>query len=413
VKASFVSTRTESAHLWTTMSTTLVKLVFFGFIFGFSFYLFYNQAFHADRYLSDLPGHLENCGLLEKHPFAVPHPLFHAMVLCLSSLAGIGIEYSAVAVLAGITTALSCVIFWILKWTQAGAYTEIELLFVVFLMLSVSAIYVPGLVQNIYMGQGSPNVWHSATLLAVKPLAFLSVFLLFKDHDSPKRDSHYAIVAILTLLSIFAKPSFVMIFLPALWVFTLVKGRLADRHFLHFLLSVSVLSSLAVAAQFLSVYHGESVYSDGKTEVVLDFLGVWSLYTKNWPLSLVLGLAFPLLVALANPKRVYENDSLLICWLMTGFGIIMGATLAEQGPRYHHTNFMWSYRLSQQLIFLFSMAEFLRWSKESAGRVWYALTAGALALHVFTGIIYAGRIWTGESGGENPVREILAWIVSR
>ncbi len=103
----------------------------------------------------------------------------------------------------------------------------------------------------------------------------------------------------------------------------------------------------------------------------------------------------------------------MICWLMAGFGIVMGATLAEQGPRYHHTNFMWSYRLAQQLLFVFSMAEFLRWSRESAGRVWYALITGALALHVFTGIVYAGRIWAGELERANPVLEILAWIVHR
>ena len=238
-------------------------------------------------------------------------------------------------------------------------------------------------------------MWHSATLLAVKPLAFLAVFLLVDEDSGAKTGVRYLIVLIVTLMSILAKPSFIFIFLPTLWVFGLIKDRLAQRQFLIFLIFLSAASALMVTLQFLSVYYGASVYSGENARVVVDFLGVWSIYTRSVPVSILFGLAFPLCVALANPKRVYENDSLLLCWLMTFFGILMAATLAEAGRRYHHANFIWSYRISQQLIFVFSTVEFLKWKKEAPRSFWFWLTAGVLALHIVSGMVYIGRIWSG------------------
>jgi hypothetical protein len=184
--------------------------------------------------------------------------------------------------------------------------------------------------------------------------------------------------------------------LPALWVLSALKGRLIDRPFLIFLLALSAGSLLAVGLQYYSVYYGGSVYAEQRATVVTDLLGVWSRYTKSVPVSIILGIAFPLSVVLASPRRVYENDSLLLCWLMTLCGVVMGATLAETGPRYHHANFMWSYRLAQQLVFVYSMAEFLKWDRRGVGSLRYAVVISALSLHIVSGMIYTVRIWRGD-----------------
>jgi len=80
---------------------------------------------------------------------------------------------------------------------------------------------------------------------------------------------------------------------------------------------------------------------------------------------------------------------------MTGFGILIAATIAESGKRYHHGNFTWSYVLAQQLIFVFSMIEFMKWHKKAVGSFWYNLTAAVLSLHIVSGMIYTVRIWSG------------------
>jgi hypothetical protein len=69
---------------WMKARPALLKLAFFGFVFGGTFYLYYNQAFHENLYISDLPGHLEYLRVLGAHPLSVPHPLFHIIVLIIS-----------------------------------------------------------------------------------------------------------------------------------------------------------------------------------------------------------------------------------------------------------------------------------------------------------------------------------------
>lgn len=391
-----VASKSRPLFKWDSANAVLIRLVFFGFVFVSSLYLFHNQAFHETLYISDLSGHLAYCRDLLAHPLSVPHPLFHITVLLTSALSGLGIKYSAAVVLAGVTTSLAIIIFWILKSSlREQVYTDAELLFVTLLMMTVSSVFVPGLVGNFVLGQGSPNVWHSATLLAVKPLAFLAVFLLVNGDKERGSRARYLIVLIVAFLSILAKPSFIFVFLPALWIFAAIRRKLADRRFLSFLIGLSAIAAVTVALQFVSVYHGASVYSEGDSGVQLDFFGVWSMYTRNVPLSIVFGMAFPLCVALANPKRIYENESLMLCWLMTVLGIIIAATLAESGRRYHHGNFRWSYLISQQLVFVFSMVEFLKWQKKAIGSFRYNLTAAALSLHIISGIIYTVRIWSG------------------
>jgi len=375
----------------------LVKIGFFCLVFGAGFFLFYHQASSKYNYISDLPGHLSYWQTLATDPLSVPHPLFHILVGLTSLVSGISLHISAAFVLACLTTSLALIIFFILKDACHGCgYTDVELLFVTFLMMTVSSAFIPGVVSNMYLGQGSPNVWHSATLLTVKPIAFLAVFLLFNRPDEHRGVAHYSATCALIILSILAKPSFIFVFLPSIWLFSALKGLLRLKPFLIFLLILSLTSLLVVGLQYYSVYHEGSVYAEQKATVVFDFLGVWSRYTRSVPVSIVLGIAFPLAVALANPRRVYENDALLLCWLMTLCGIVMGTTLAETGARYHHGNFIWSYRLAQQFVFVYSMAEFLKWDRQSTGRSWYAIIIAALSLHIISGMIYTVRIWSGD-----------------
>ena len=47
-------------------------------------------------------------------------------------------------------------------------------------LMVLTAVYVPWLNPQVYLGQSSPTIWHNPTNMAVKPLALLG-FLLFLD----------------------------------------------------------------------------------------------------------------------------------------------------------------------------------------------------------------------------------------
>jgi len=76
---------------------------------------------------------------------------------------------------------------------------------ITFIALTIGPFFWLNYYSKIYMGPGSPSVWHNVTLLTVKPLALLSVFYTIKFFAFTQYRYFFWAVAI-TLLSIFAKP---------------------------------------------------------------------------------------------------------------------------------------------------------------------------------------------------------------
>ena len=89
-----------------------------------------------------------------------------------------------------------------------------------------AAIYVPWFNKLPYLGQGSPNVWHNPTNNMVRPIGLLvfgltAIELARLKEDRFRSSARAAIVipsALLLVLSTLAKPSFVQIYYPALFL---------------------------------------------------------------------------------------------------------------------------------------------------------------------------------------------------
>lgn len=73
-----------------------------------------------------------------------------------------------------------------------------------------------------YLGQGSPNIWHNPTSIAVRPIALL-VFVLVSSMVIKARSEDFehgipagtaVLTGLLLILSCLAKPSFVQVFIP-------------------------------------------------------------------------------------------------------------------------------------------------------------------------------------------------------
>src|SRR5690606_9025712 len=74
--------------------------------------------------------------------------------------------------------------------------------------------------KHMYFGYVPSNVYHNPTILLLKPIALLSFYLLYKTLQSPSncRWSMVLIVGIITGLAILAKPSYIIVLLPALLI---------------------------------------------------------------------------------------------------------------------------------------------------------------------------------------------------
>ena len=77
-----------------------------------------------------------------------------------------------------------------------------------------------------YARQGSPNPWHNPTIIAVRPIAILSLFFLYRIVDNRVRYNHTEYKDVISLgiammLSVYFKPSWGIVIIPAVGLYIL------------------------------------------------------------------------------------------------------------------------------------------------------------------------------------------------
>lgn len=396
-------------HLWDELAALWPTLLFFAAIFFLCSILFYRQIYQIDRvnvrYVSDLPDHIKFAALMRGSQFSLPHPGFHVMILLASALLGISLEWSSILVLSGLVVFLSMIVFFVLyNGLRNGFQVGVILLLTGALML-VTAVYAPFFNQSIYLGQGSPNLWHNPTIIAVKPFAFLSVLFFVRLVENKTSSKSVVALAALTsftlLVSTFIKPNFVLIFGPSIFLYVLYKN-FKDWTLYWKLLVVMLPAVIALGYQFTMTFlSGTDVQA---ASVIVDFFGVWQLFSPNVFVSVILALAFPLSLAVFRFREMRQNDYLVLAWFLVIMGILQFGFLAESGERYRHANWSWGYNIALQILFVFSALDLFRWLKEvsfmpkSKGEIYkIASVVTIFSLHLVSGCYYFLKLLGGGS----------------
>lgn len=329
---------------------------------------FMNQYFEKGKYLA--------------------HPLWHTLVHYLSYV-------TLDEKVAGSIVTGFFVIFWLYVihsifdyFLHDKKYFKYAIYAMLLLLIVIGPAYVPFFHPYIYRGTGSPNVWHNVTLTAVKPFALITVF--FAVLSLQLRSTKYYIISLVALtLSMFAKPSFAMVFIPAICFYLLLKRSYIKGNVIY-------ISSLIGIFLVVLGYQYYNLYAlSNNSKVIIDFLGVWSLFTPNVFISILLGLFFPLMYLFFRYKYIHADDMLVISWLMMVCSIVIAALLAESGPRYSHGNFMWSYHLSMSILYVFTFLNYIKEQKEIKRhqKIFLNIT---LCYQFYVGILYLNIILTGK-----------------
>ena len=273
--------------------------------------------------------------------------------------------------------------------------------FLCILLGIAAAIYVPWFNKLPYLGQGSPNVWHNPTNNMVRPIGLLvfgltAIELARLKEDRFRSSARAAIVipsALLLVLSTLAKPSFVQIYYPALFLIMLIwlfysKGANL-KHCLQFFLMC--LPSLAVMIlQYIRAFYSSNKDAGGVSIAPFRAAG---FYTDNVGISLLLVTAFPLFMLLVSllkrEFRVCDGFAFLI--FLSGLAERM--LLVEEGSREYHGNFSWGYMLALYYLWFCAIRQYLAlWAcgrKKSGPDIFLQVLASVLlALHVLSGIYY-------------------------
>ncbi len=358
-------------------------------IFSSVSFLVYQQIF-TGSYASDTDEHIV---FLYKYlygvePFYIPHPLWHYGVEITSKVLYISIEYAAVIFSAFLVTFWTYLVYIVVRdrLRRKSAYI---LVLVTLTIIIIGPLCIPWYSKNIYLGQGSPNVWHNVTLWAVKPFALLSmIFIIQAIHT--KKNLYYIFTVLATIASLFAKPSFAIMFLPALAIFALIK-KVKDKQFIIFYL---ILGTVSVG---ILLYQFTHTFNSGESKIIFDYLGVWSQSSQNISFSIILALAFPLLFLFLESKIIHD-DYILLAWLQIFLGIMFYAFFAQTGRYYSHGNFGWSYFLAMNLLYLFSIIKYIELYRQIHRFKRYVLLS-LLVIQVLIGVYYFVKILQGQ----NPI----------
>ncbi len=230
----------------------------------------------------------------------------------------------------------------------------------------VTAVRIPSLNPTVYIGIGSPTVWHNPTQIVSILSSLLCVFYTAHCVYASKRNAEagaaavlpwgkVALLAAFLLFSVLCKPTFMQAYLPACGVYFLVLWLTNKRHTRFFL--QMILAFLPTVLFFLMQY----LYYTG---VVVPFTsGV--AFSLNWAQlfvslrNMLLMAAFPLLVLLLTSKKDSLRDPVLaLCLLTALFGVLEAGFFYETGIRENHGNFTWAGMNAAFLLWVITVPRF-------------------------------------------------------
>jgi len=209
------------------------------------------------------------------------------------------------------------------------AFFIAALLTVMLLLVTPITFFTP---QNHYFGYFTPHVYHNPTINLMKPFAVLLFFAalpIFYDKSALSLRWIPA-YALLTGLCLLAKPSFILAFVPALGLFTLIP--LLRRQAIHWpvLLGGIVLPAILILAyQTLTWTSGGGIGIDP-----LRVFHEWTLHyevnaDKQLIFKLLLSITFPLSAYLLYLRNSTQNTMFNLAWLIFFVSAAMAYLLVD------------------------------------------------------------------------------------
>lgn len=204
----------------------------------------------------------------------------------------------------------------------------------------------PFAVEDIYLGQISPNTWHNSTTLLASIFVLPTFFAILRLLSRPTSRGALITGSLLVALTL-AKPSYTLALLPAATVITFVllfRGRFSLREAT--VVMVTLVPAVAVMVAQSRTLTDSTYLWIAPVNYTFDPLRVWSHFSTNIPLSVLLSLTTVAIVLGAVPLTLSHRVGLGLAWTALAFAILQFALLGEEGaqgePVFHG---VWSWGL--------------------------------------------------------------------
>lgn len=271
-------------------------------------------------------------------------------------------------------------------------------LFLVSMLSPVLLDSLPG-IHGRYRGVFTPNPYHNATYLAVRPLAIICFFQfarLLKNYEKNFSWKSGAAFSAMLLLATMTKPTFTLLLVATaglIMLYRLIKGKFEN-------LKATVCLGLCFIPTFCNLlYQFFGMFGEKEQEasgLAFGWLTAWKMYCDNIPLAILLGWAFPLVVLLIHHKELKDNTFYRFSWQIAIVGLLMMMVMYESGARSKDMNFSWGYMHGMFFAFAESAVVMLK-STLKRSKAWYLLVAEWLfyGWHLGCGLLYFRHMLLG------------------
>lgn len=379
--------------------------------------------------------------------------LWHIFVWLTASAGVRNIWKAAALATAGANAAAYLVVYGCLDRRAPEKTPRWLLAAVVLCVFTVSSLTLPG--GPYYVGRGAVNPWHNPTSIMVRPFAAAVLFMTADIYDRrrgvPRRlplcpeegespafafpggfwaqfetpvftRSQLVLYPLCLVLSAYAKPSFLQIFGPAIFLFLLADLIRTRGMLLPFCVKMAVafLPAVWVLLQQVGSLFGNG-FSLGVTALAAEAAPVTphspgagiSIYylADGWTgfgpflrtifhdlKMLALPCAFPLFLLAAAPRRTWRDAGFRLGLVCALSGLLGAMFLHETGERSWHGNFTWGQYLGCWLLWSAAAGQYASlWGRRGQYRLARWGGAALLALHLACGAAYLAAILrTGE-----------------
>ena len=359
-------------------------------LYAVSSFMFYRQSIRYNGgYPADTSAYVKKS--IEHHGVRLITWIYH----WLYSLRG---DTVLIAIYMGLVVMLTAAVnYAVIRWYHRDRLDNAERLYAQvasLVMFVTGSMYIPGIHEQLYKASWCTYAWHSPTQQLMILFAMLSLLLFLRIYDNyMERIDPLKWIALLitSTISVWAKPSFMLVFIPTVIITFLIElarhareGNSGRRFLRLFLFGLSM-----VPAGILILLLNSSIYGEGSENKVAVNVGGAAEY--NVYIAAFCGLLFPAIVILFNLGRLRELP-IQISIGMLFFGIAEWAVFHEVGTRGAHGNFAWGRQFGCYYFFLiagviaynnYKDKDFLG-GRRSARALYFAILAIALAAHVLT-----------------------------
>ena len=274
--------------------------------------------------------------------------------------------------------------------------------------LFMGPIYIPVLHECFYKKSFQSFAWQSPTQHAMVFFAILAVIFftkMYEESDEGVNPKWWVLTMVTAALSAYSKPAFILDMIAAMiMIFLIDLFSRSEEPFGEKLKKLVIMGcSLIPAGCFVLLvvkneFFGNDHAHRGGITVNLDNI----LNDDHLLMSIIAGLAFPMIVWAVNYKLVRSKRYKLPFWLFI-MGILQWAPFDETGARAGCGNFSWGRQVGCYFLFLTAIAiainnwkdkDFMK-DRPAARKIYFAVISILLIWHVGTQVTYFLMVYSG------------------